>query len=66
MTKLVSRINTRSASQITHSRAGTELLILIKDLSFNKHILSSRHNNEREFETENIKIHMCNRIKSKF
>jgi len=65
MTKLVSRINTCS-SQIIHSHAGTELLILIKNLSFNKNIFSSRHNNGREFETENIKIYMCNRIKSKF
>jgi len=53
-------------SQIIHSHAGAELLILIKNLSFNKNIFSSRHNNGREFETENIKIYMCNRIKSKF
>ena len=66
MTKLVSRINTCSTFQITHSCAGTELLILIKDLSFYNNIFSSRHNNEREFETENIKIYMHNRIKSKF
>jgi len=37
MTKLVSRINTCSTSQIIHSHAGTDLLILIKNLSFNKY-----------------------------
>jgi len=40
---------THSSSQFLHSPAGTELLVLIKDLSFNKNIFSSWHSIEREF-----------------
>ena len=38
-----SRINTFSTFRFTYSRAGTELFISVRDLSFNIYIFSSRH-----------------------
>jgi hypothetical protein len=55
---------TCSASEFIHSCAGTELLILIKDLSLKNNIFSSRHNKLEESLKQKWKIYVSYRIMS--
>jgi hypothetical protein len=59
-------MNTCSAFEFIHSCAGTELLILINDLSLKNNVFSSRHNKLKESLKRKWKIYMSYRIMSEF